>query len=108
MTMTKITYRLSDGTQAVLEVKNGHSVMEGAVRENLPGIDAECGGVCACATCLVHVDTVWIDRIPPKSEAEQSMLDFAIGVEENSRLSCQIKVGPEIEGLIVTLPESQR
>lgn len=106
--MTKITYRTADSEERVIEVKNGQSVMEGAVRENLPGIDAECGGVCACATCQVHVDPDWLDRLPPKTEAEQSMLDFAVNVQENSRLSCQIKVGPEIEGLIVTLPESQR
>jgi 2Fe-2S ferredoxin len=106
--MTKITYRTSDGTDHVLEVKNGQSVMEGAVRENLPGIDAECGGVCACATCQVYVDPAWYDKLPPKTDAEQSMLDFAIDVRDNSRLSCQIKVGPELEGLVVELPESQR
>lgn len=104
--MTKITYRTADSEERVIEVKNGQSVMEGAVRENLPGVDAECGGVCACATCQVYVDPDWLDRLPPKTEAEQSMLDFAVNVRENSRLSCQIKVGPELEGLIVTLPES--
>ena len=106
--MTKITYRQHDGTEYVIDVQNGQSVMEAAVRENLPGIDAECGGVCACATCQVYVDPAWFDKLVPKSEEEQSMLDFATSVQENSRLSCQIKVAPDLEGLIVTLPESQR
>jgi 2Fe-2S ferredoxin len=106
--MTKITYRTASGDEHVVEVRNGQSVMEGAVRENLPGMEAECGGVCACATCQVYVDVAWLDKLPSRSDAEQSMLDFAVNVEENSRLSCQIQVTPELEGLIVNLPESQR
>ena len=105
--MAKITYIEHDGTEHTVEVRNGLSVMEGAVKNNVPGIDADCGGACACATCHVHIDEAWRARVGGPSAMEESMLDFAEDVEENSRLSCQIKVKPELDGLIVRMPESQ-
>ena len=105
--MPKIKYVEHDGTEHVLDVKNGLSVMEGAVKNNVPGIDADCGGACACATCHVYVDPEWTAKTGTRSAMEDSMLDFAEGVTENSRLSCQIKVSDELDGLKVTMPESQ-
>jgi 2Fe-2S ferredoxin len=105
--MAKITYIEHDGREHSVDVKNGLSVMEGAIRNNVPGIDADCGGACACATCHVYVDPAWTDKVGPASAMEESMLDFAEGVEANSRLSCQIKVAEALDGLIVRLPESQ-
>ena len=105
--MAKITYVEHDGTEHVIEVKSGLSVMEGAVKNNIPGIDADCGGACACATCHVYVDDAWREKTGSNSAMEESMLDFAENVEENSRLSCQIKVSDALEGLIVRMPESQ-
>ena len=105
--MAKITYVEHDGTEHVVDVKTGLSVMEGAVKNNIPGIDADCGGACACATCHVYVDEAWLPKTGEKSAMEESMLDFAEGVTETSRLSCQIKVSDELDGLRVTMPESQ-
>jgi 2Fe-2S ferredoxin len=105
--MAKITYIQFDGTETVIDVKPGLSVMEGAVKNNVRGIDADCGGACACATCHVFVDPAWLDKVGQKSAMEESMLDFAENVEENSRLSCQIPVTEALDGLIVRLPESQ-
>ena len=105
--MAKITYIEHDGTEHVVDVKNGLSVMEGAVKNNIPGIDADCGGACACATCHVYVNEEWLDKTGDRSAMEESMLDFAENVEENSRLSCQIKVSDELDGLTVRMPESQ-
>ena len=105
--MAKITYIEHDGTEHVVDVKAGLSVMEGAVKNNIPGIDADCGGACACATCHVYVDPAWETKTGDKSAMEESMLDFAENVEENSRLSCQIKVSDDLDGLVVRLPESQ-
>jgi 2Fe-2S ferredoxin len=105
--MTKITYIEFDGTEHPVEVKNGLSVMEGAIKNNVPGIDADCGGACACATCHVYVDEAWRDKVGGPSAMEESMLDFAEGVEPNSRLSCQIKVSDALSGLVVHMPESQ-
>ena len=105
--MAKITYIEHDGTEHVVDVKNGLSVMEGAVKNNIPGIDADCGGACACATCHVYVDESWRGKTGEKSAMEESMLDFAENVEENSRLSCQIKVSDDLDGLTVRMPESQ-
>jgi len=105
--MPKITYIQFDGTETVVEVKAGLSVMEGAVKHNVKGIDADCGGACACATCHVFVDEAWTGRTGEKSAMEESMLDFAENVEPNSRLSCQIKVTDALDGLVVRLPESQ-
>ena len=106
--MAKITYIEHDGTEHVVDVKPGMSVMEGAIKNNIPGIDADCGGACACATCHVYVDEAWIDRTGSPSAMEESMLDFAEGVQDNSRLSCQIKVTDSLDGLVVRLPVSQR
>ena len=105
--MAKITYIEFDGAEHTVDVKPGLSVMEGAVKNNIPGIDADCGGACACATCHVHVDDAWLAKTGEKSAMEESMLDFAEGVDDNSRLSCQIKVTEELDGLIVRMPESQ-
>jgi len=105
--MANITYIEHDGTEHTIEVKTGQSVMEGAVKHNIPGIDADCGGACACATCHVYVDEAWVSKTGEKSAMEESMLDFAENVEPNSRLSCQIKVSDALEGLIVRMPESQ-
>lgn len=105
--MAKITYVEHDGTEHVVDVADGLSVMEGAVNNMIPGIDADCGGACACATCHVYVDEKFMDKIEPKEDMEQTMLDFAPDVRDNSRLSCQIKVKPEIDGMIVRMPESQ-
>ena len=105
--MAKITYIAHDGSSRTLEIKTGLSVMEGAVKNNVPGIDADCGGACACATCHVYVDEAWTDKVGPPSAMEESMLDFAEGVQPNSRLSCQIKVSDALDGLTVTTPESQ-
>jgi len=105
--MAKITYVEHDGTEHVIDVKTGQSVMEGAVKNNLPGIDADCGGACACATCHVYVDEAWRAKTGTMTAMEESMLDFAEAVQPNSRLSCQIKVTDELDGLIVRMPESQ-
>jgi 2Fe-2S ferredoxin len=105
--MAKITYIENDGTEHVIDVKPGLSVMEGAVKNNIPGIDADCGGACACATCHVYVDDAWRDKTGTASAMEESMLDFAEDVEPSSRLSCQIKVTDALDGLIVRMPASQ-
>jgi 2Fe-2S ferredoxin len=103
----RITYIQNDGERRVVDVANGLSVMEGATRHAIPGIDGDCGGACACATCHVYVDEAWFDRLPPMEELERAMLDFAYEVKPNSRLSCQIKVGDEVDGLVVRIPERQ-
>ena len=105
--MAKITYIEFNGTEHVVDVKNGLSVMEGAVKNNIPGIDADCGGACACATCHVYVQEPWTGKTGEKSAMEESMLDFAENVADNSRLSCQIKVSDDLDGLTVRMPESQ-
>ena len=105
--MPKITYIEASGKEHVIDVAAGMTVMEGAVKHNVPGIDADCGGACACATSHVYVDAAWAGKTGESSGMEQSMLDFANDVEANSRLSCQIKVTPELDGLVVRLPKSQ-
>ena len=105
--MTKITYIEFNGTEHTVEVRNGLTVMEGAIKNNVPGIDADCGGACACATCHVYVDEAWREKTGTASAMEESMLDFAQNVEPNSRLSCQIKVTDALDGLIVRMPEEQ-
>ena len=105
--MAKITYVEFNGKEHVVDVKNGLSVMEGAVKNNIPGIDADCGGACACATCHVYVDEAWAGKTGSQSAMEESMLDFAENVEPNSRLSCQIKVSDDLDGLVVRMPQSQ-
>ena len=105
--MAKITYIEFDGTEHTADVRSGLSVMEGAVRNNIPGIDADCGGACACATCHVYVDEAWTEKTGERSAMEDSMLDFAENVAENSRLSCQIRVTDALDGLVVRMPEDQ-
>jgi 2Fe-2S ferredoxin len=105
--MPKITYIEKSGKEHVIDVTVGMTVMEGAVKHNVPGIDADCGGACACATCHVYVDPAWTEKTGKPSGMEQSMLDFANDVEANSRLSCQIKVTEALDGLVVRLPASQ-
>ena len=105
--MPKIKYIEHNGKEHEAEVPNGWSVMEGAVKNLIPGIDADCGGACACATCHVYVEQSFLDKLPPKSDMEETMLDFAQELEPNSRLSCQIKVTPELDGLTVKMPKSQ-
>ena len=105
--MAKITYIQFDGTETAVEVKPGLSVMEGAIKNNIPGIDADCGGACACATCHVYVDEAWREKTGEPSAMEESMLDFADEVQPNSRLSCQIRVTDALDGLVVRLPENQ-
>jgi ferredoxin, 2Fe-2S len=105
--MAKITYIEHNGAEHSIDVKTGLSVMEGAVKNNIPGIDADCGGACACATCHVYVREDWLEKTGARSAMEESMLDFAESVQENSRLSCQIKVTDALDGLVVTMPESQ-
>jgi 2Fe-2S ferredoxin len=105
--MAKVTYIQFDGTETAVEVRNGLSVMEGAIKNNIPGIDADCGGACACATCHVYVDEAWREKTGEPSAMEESMLDFAEEVQPNSRLSCQIRVSDALDGLVVRLPENQ-
>ncbi|MHB8286583.1 MAG: 2Fe-2S iron-sulfur cluster-binding protein [Caulobacteraceae bacterium] len=105
--MPKVTYIEFSGTEHPVEVKAGATVMEGAVKHNVPGIDADCGGACACATCHVYVDPAWTELTGKPSAMEESMLDFAENVEPNSRLSCQIKVTATLDGLIVRMPQDQ-
>ena len=105
--MTKITYIENNGKTHVIEVANGLSVMEGAVQNNIPGIDADCGGAMACATCHVYVTEDWFDKLPKKEDGEEDMLDMAFEPKKNSRLSCQLVVKDELDGLIVNIPSKQ-
>ncbi len=105
--MTKLTIIAFDGTRYDLDAADGSTVMENAVRNSVPGIDAECGGACACATCHVYVDDAWAEKAGGPAPMEEDMLDFAADVRPNSRLSCQIKVSPALDGLIVRVPERQ-
>ena len=105
--MAKVTYIEFDGTEHAIDVANGLTVMEGAVKNMIPGIDADCGGACACATCHVYVDPAWVEKTGEASEMERSMLDFATEVKDNSRLSCQIEVSDDLDGLVVRMPEAQ-
>ena len=105
--MPKIKYIEHDGKQHTIEVANGLSVMEGAIQNNIPGIDADCGGACACATCHVYVDEKWFSKLKEKESAEQDMLDVAFEPNSFSRLSCQLQVSDELDGLVVKMPSKQ-
>ena len=105
--MVKIIYIDHEGTERDVEATVGESVMETALKNGVPGIDADCGGACACATCHVYVDPSFMEAVGSPEEMEQSMLDFAENVQDNSRLSCQISVSEQLEGLKVTTPENQ-
>ena len=105
--MPKITYIDSSGNSKTVDVSSGLSVMEGAIQNNIPGIDADCGGSMACATCHVYVQEKWLDKLNKIEEGEQDMLDMAFEPKKNSRLSCQIIVTDELDGLVVTTPSKQ-
>ena len=105
--MAKITYIEHNGKSHTVEVANGLSVMEGAVQNNIPGIDADCGGSCACATCHVYVDQNWFDKLPKKEDTEEDMLDMAFQPNKFSRLTCQISVTDDLDGLVVKMPLKQ-
>ena len=105
--MSKITYIELSGKSQTIEVANGLSVMEGAVQNDIPGIDADCGGGMACATCHVYVKEEWFDKLPKKEDGEEDMLDMAYEPKKNSRLSCQLIVSDELDGLIVSTPSKQ-
>ncbi|MEZ7813718.1 MAG: 2Fe-2S ferredoxin [Paracoccaceae bacterium] len=106
--MTKITYIEHNGTQHVIEVTNGLTVMEGARDNGVPGIEADCGGACACSTCHVYIMPEWVEKLPQKDAMEADMLDFAWSPDSlRSRLTCQIKVTQDLDGLVVQLPEKQ-
>ena len=105
--MTKITYKDFQGNSKTIDVNNGLSVMEGAIQNDIQGIDADCGGAMACATCHVYVKDEWFSKIPKAEDAEVDMIDMAYEPKKNSRLSCQIIVSDELNGLEVTTPEKQ-
>ena len=105
--MPKITYINNKGNSKTIEVENGLSVMESAIQNDIPGIDADCGGSMACATCHVYVEEKWFDKLPNAEEAEVDMIDMAFEPKKNSRLSCQLIVSDELNGLTVTTPEKQ-
>jgi 2Fe-2S ferredoxin len=105
--MIHVTYTDSQGTSRTVEAQEGSTVMETALRNSIPGIDAECGGACACATCHVYVADEWSEIVGKPSQMEEDMLDFAFEVRPTSRLSCQIKVIPALDGLNVTTPGKQ-
>ena len=105
--MPKITYIEHNGKTHTIDVAKGLSVMEGAVQNNIPGIDADCGGSMACATCHVYVKKEWFDKLPKKEDGEEDMIDMAHAPNKFSRLSCQLTVSEELEGLVVKLPEKQ-
>ena len=105
--MAKITFIAFDGTRFEVEAENGSTVMENAIKNAVPGIEAECGGACACATCHVYVDEEWTSVVGEPSPMEEDMLDFAYEVKPSSRLSCQFKVDDKLDGLVVSVPERQ-
>ena len=105
--MPKINYITHDDKKHSIEVQNGLTVMEGAVQNDIPGIDADCGGGMACATCHVYVKEDWLDKLPKKEDGEEDMLDMAFEPKNNSRLSCQIIVSDELDGLVVNIPSKQ-
>ena len=105
--MPKITYISDDNKTNTVDVQNGLTVMEGAIQNDIPGIDADCGGGMSCATCHVYVDENWLDKLPQKEDGEEDMLDMAFEPKKNSRLSCQIIVSDELDGLTVSIPSKQ-
>ena len=105
--MSRITFIEASGKSRTVDADDGSTVMETALRNGVPGIEAECGGACACATCHVYVADAWIEKLPKAEQMEEDMLDFAFDVRPGSRLSCQIKVSAALDGLAVTTPEKQ-
>ena len=105
--MAKITYIDFEGKSRTIEVENGLSVMEGAIQNDIPGIDADCGGSMACATCHVYVEQTWLDKLPKAEDGEIDMIDMASEPKKNSRLSCQLIVSDELDGRLITTPAKQ-
>ena len=105
--MPKINYIEHGGKKHTIEVANGLTVMEGAIQNNIPGIDADCGGSMACATCHVYVKEEWFNKLPKKEDGEEDMIDMAYQPNKSSRLSCQLTVSDKLEGLTVNIPEKQ-
>ena len=105
--MTKITYNTHDNNTHTIDVQNGLTVMEGAIQNDIPGIDADCGGRMSCATCHVYVNEEWLDKLPKKEDGEEDMLDMAFEPKKNSRLSCQLIVSDILDGLVVNIPSKQ-
>ena len=105
--MPKITYKTPDDKTHIIDVQNGLTVMEGAIQNDIPGIDADCGGGMSCATCHVYVNEEWLDKLPAKEDGEEDMLDMAFEPKKNSRLSCQLIVSDTLEGLVVKIPSKQ-
>jgi ferredoxin, 2Fe-2S len=105
--MPKVTYIGYTGTEHEIELPSGLSVMQGAINNGIAGIDADCGGECACATCHVYVDPRWLEKVGPRGSQEAAMLDFTALAQPNSRLSCQIEMTDQLDGLVVNLPEAQ-
>jgi 2Fe-2S ferredoxin len=107
MAKYKVTFIEDSGKEHTVEVAEGWSLMEGAVKHLIPGIDADCGGACACATCQVYVAPDWMAKLPPRSDMEETMLDFAPDVTAQSRLSCQLRMTAALDGIVLKLPKSQ-
>ena len=105
--MPKITYKTEDDKIYTIDVQNGLTVMEGAIQNDIPGIDADCGGGMSCETCHVYVNEEWIDKLPVKEDGEEDMLDMAFEPKKNSRLSCQLIVSDTLDGLVVNIPLKQ-
>ncbi len=105
--MPKVIFVDHEGNKREIEAKPGTTIMEAAVQNLVPGIDADCGGACACATCHVYVDEAWFGKLKERDDMEDSMLDFAEDVRDTSRLSCQIQMTDELDGIVVTTPEVQ-
>ena len=105
--MPKITYKTNDDRSYTINVENGLTVMEGAVQNDIPGIDADCGGGMSCATCHVYVNDEWLHKLPKKEDGEEDMLDMAFEPKKNSRLSCQLIVSDTLDGLVVNVPSKQ-
>ena len=105
--MPKVTYIEHNGTAHTVDVEKGLSIMEGAIQNGVPGIDADCGGACACATCHVYVEEKWLDKLPKAEDADVDMIDMAHEPKKNRRLSCQLIVSDELEGLTIKTPDKQ-
>jgi 2Fe-2S ferredoxin len=105
--MPKIIFIMRDGARHEVDVDNGYSVMEAAINNNIEGIVAECGGACACATCHSYVDEAWLDKVPPMDDMEDSMLDAAYERRDNSRLTCQIEVNDNLDGLVIHVADNE-
>ncbi len=105
--MPRITYIEHNGTEHTVDVAVGLTVMEGAVNNNVPGIEADCGGACACSTCHAYVNPDWVEKLPAREDMEEDMLDFAYEPNARSRLTCQVQVTAELDGLVLQLPEKQ-